>query len=112
VVAVEDGVVVGAQRVEARSRHWDLWAGLTVPPEHRGRGLSRVVDAWARETSRLAGRGTAGVRSPTNRVPHEPPGLLTVPWVEVRVPLTSVRRRAQRRVVYETDRVRTARPTR
>ncbi len=95
VVAVEDGTAVAAMRVEARSPRWDLWAGLTVPPEHRGRGLSRVVDAWARELSRVAGRGTAGVRAPTNAVPHDVPGLVAHPWLEVRLPPTIVRRRAR-----------------
>jgi len=88
VVAVDDdGVVVAAQRVEARSRGWDLWAGLTVTPEHRGKGFSRVVDGWAWETSRRAGRGTAGVRAPTNSVPHDVDGLLTIPWSEARLPV-------------------------
>lgn len=96
VVAVDGDVVVGAQRIEARSRRWDLWAGLSVPPEHRGRGLSRVVDAWAREVSRTAGRGTAGVRAPTNRVPHDVPGLVVHPWAEVRLPSPALRRRARR----------------
>jgi hypothetical protein len=97
VLAVEDGEVVAAQRIEARSRHWDLWSGLTVAVEHRGKGLSRVIDLCSRETSLAAGRGTAGVRAPTNHVPHRADGLATHPWREVRIPpSTALPRRARR----------------
>ena len=97
VVATDGGEVVAAMRVEARSRHWDLWGGLTVPTEHRGKGLSRVVDARAWAVSVSAGRGMAGVRALTNHVPHEQAGITAHAWHEVRIPVDpSVPRRARR----------------
>lgn len=98
VLAVEvDGRIVAAQRIEARSRHHDLWAGLTVHPDHRGRGLSRRLDRAARELARIENHLASGVRAPTNGVPHSANAVASLPWIEVRLLRTpSVSDRARR----------------
>lgn len=86
-VVVADGRIVAAQRVEARSRHWNLWGGLTIAPEDRGQGYSRWLDRWAGELGRIENRSAAGVRAPSNGVPHPLEGMVVEPWLEVVVPV-------------------------
>lgn len=82
-----DGAIVGAQRVEARSKRWNLWSGLTVLPEHRGRGLSRWIERCTREMGEVQGRGNVGVVAPTNPSSYEVSTLVSHPWLEVRLPV-------------------------
>ncbi|MGN6695043.1 MAG: hypothetical protein ACTHN0_12790 [Aquihabitans sp.] len=82
-----DGVVVGAQRIEAQARRWNFWGGVTIPPEHRGQGLSRWLHRCGDQRSEVDGRGNAGVVAPTNPIDYVGDGMISEPWLEVRLPV-------------------------
>jgi len=96
-VAIDQGRIVGAVRMDARSRHYVLWGGQTVLPSHRDRGLGAGLMLAAIETSRQLGLGACGVRADTNPMsfrqlePGTELGVLSgAIWVEL--PLLEPRR--------------------
>ncbi len=66
VVATENGRIVGAIRVDARSPRYLLWGGLTVHPEYRRRGIGNDLVAACRAVTKVMGLGVCGVRAATN----------------------------------------------
>ncbi|MGN6696033.1 MAG: hypothetical protein ACTHN0_17780 [Aquihabitans sp.] len=108
VAMADDGSIQAAMRVEARTRRWDLWGGLTVARAFRGQGLSRTADRGASELSWTAGRGTAGIRSALNHVPHDVPDYQVHPWTEVRIPVPPALPKRARR--WATRQLRARRP--
>jgi GNAT superfamily N-acetyltransferase len=65
-VAADNGVMVGALRIDARSPDYLLWGGLTVVPESRGKGIANSLVMTAIRRTRDLEIGACMVRATTN----------------------------------------------
>jgi GNAT superfamily N-acetyltransferase len=114
-VLVMDGEILAALTVR-RTHRFAVTVSVTVPPEHRGKGLAVTLGAWQTAREAAAGRGMCGERAMSNRMRITGEGIAVDGFVELvytnvgLAPRVRFRGRERLRVALLRMRGRRARP--